>query len=93
MHSVDGRGRLGDVLMVRVTCRSLGGDLGGTSSLRWEAFRAASNLVQVSQEVKTKHGRSQAARESDADDLEMENGVGGRALMKSVFGRGERRVT
>ena len=49
--------------------------------------------MQVSQEVKTKHGRSQAARESNADDFEMKNGVGGRALMKSAFGRGERRVT
>lgn len=58
------------------------GMLGRTSSQRSEAFRAASNLVQVSQENKTKHGRSRVARESNADDFEMEKGVVGRALMR-----------
>lgn len=57
------------------------GSLGGTSSQRSEAFRAASDLVQVSRRGKTKHGRSPAACKSNADGFEMEYVVGGQALM------------
>jgi len=77
--------------MERATCRSVGISL-AISSLRCEAFRAASNLVQVSQVYKTKHGRSPVACESNAVDLEMENGRGARALMaKGLLVESERR--
>lgn len=57
------------------------GGLGEASSQGRAAFRATSNLVQVSRCGKTKHGRSPAANERISDDFEMDYVVWARPLM------------
>jgi hypothetical protein len=77
-----------DVVMERATSRrSVGGSWQILSSERCEAFRAASDLVQVSQERKIKHGRGQAVFGVNADEIEMENVELRCALMTEVAGR------
>lgn len=75
-----------DGVMERATWRSVG-ILGRTSSERCDAFGAASNLVRVSQELETKHGRSPAMRKAKSDGSEMDNVVLRRVLMPGVVVR------
>jgi hypothetical protein len=65
----------------------LWGFLAAPSSQRCEAFRAASDLVQVRQERESKHGKSDGGCASRAEIFEMKSDGGGCGLMTKASSR------